>query len=112
LLGENDERDIVYYDDVAKECEYLKNNRLSVYDAFNMAKKSGWPLWSAAPFIANRVFNNLVIKGVGKAPGKGPSLNIVMQSKNYETGLCCWLLWNANLFPGKTHKDIFGDFDT
>lgn len=109
----HDQNEVDYYEKLVQECADLKDKSITAYDAFHIAKNSGWDLWSAAPFIAKRMFKGLIINGITvAAPGQGPALNVLMQSHNYEIGLYCWLLWDANLFPGKSHEDVFGDFDT
>jgi hypothetical protein len=91
-----------------KEVKEILKAFPSVDIMFLICRDQAWDLWSAAPFIANLMFKDLKII-IPKAPGVGPILNVAVQGENYNTGLCCWLLYNEGLVKD---VDVFSGFDT
>lgn len=76
---------------------------------FACLKNEAWDLWAAAPFIFEYAFKSPILKGVPKAGGHGPRLNVLSQNENFEVGIMCALLKDKGLVKDETS---FAGFDT
>jgi len=99
-----------YWEDEKQRQKVIKDfNKIKDVDGlFEYCKHHAWDLWSAAPTIANWVFKDLKIKGVKKAGGIGPIMNVMAQDGNYKVAVYCALL---NAFKG-VDESAFKEFDT
>ena len=80
----------------------------SVEHFFVVAREKSWDLWTAAPYAAHSVFENLVVE-CDAAPGFGPPLNVKVQSQNYHTAIFCGLLVKLGHV---SDTNVFANFDT
>lgn len=81
--------------------------------AFAFMRKRSWDLRIAAAHTAQLVFKtdfSHVESNVGASSGKGPSLNILVQSDNYTTALRCFLLHVAGHVADP--DTAYANFDT
>ena len=81
----------------------------SIEEVFDWCRNESWDLWSAAPFIADFCFQNLDFTNMEKPTGFGPIGNQMVQSENYLTGACCFLLKKHGYI---TDDSVFSGFDT
>lgn len=103
----------LFWEEICEDEDLIKQLKKEgfrdIEHCFRFARDHCWDLWSAAPFIAECLFEELDYSSVGKAEGKGPILNIMVQSENYATGFCCWLIYNKGFVKD---LEVFEDFDT
>lgn len=98
-----------YWEKGEKEKRIKAFKRIKNVDGlFEYCKNQAWDLWCAAPRIANWVFEGLKLKGVKKAGGVGPVMNVLVQSDNFKVAVYCALL---NAYLGTKEKSFTG-FDT
>ena len=104
FLEEEDPEMKEVYEEMGREI----TKATSVDEIFKIFRDHSYDLWSAAPLIAHACFVELEIKAP-KAPGIGPKYNILAQSENFETGLCCAILKEFGLVRD---DECFSGFDT
>jgi hypothetical protein len=95
---------------VAKVNQGLAAALENLLEVFAFLRNSSWDLWGAAPQVAWQC--GIKIESAPKARGIGPVFNILAQSENVLTGLCCAMLVILGFIPEDKADDAFGGFDT
>jgi len=97
-----------YEDDYkVSQCDEI-NKIKTLEDVYEYARNSTYDLWTISNIVMGILFpcGNISTR---KAPGYGPTMNIICQGSNYTTGATCYLLMKYGLIKDEI---CFSHFDT